>query len=173
MSSRSLLLLMLILSLLFSSCLTLKKRSTKGIEQDYESFFINDSTTQYFIKPLDFNGNDLFSCDFTFRKSGSAYSEITMNYTCINQDNHQPDTIYLVTESHHYLIAHNKLLFKERTEKNFQFRYSTNISFDQLKDFLTAPSPKVLIDRQPYQPRPSTRKKMSRIKTYLLEFELK
>jgi len=172
MKSKKFHFLLLIVFFCSTSCISIRKGSTKGAELDYESFFINDSTTQYFIKPLDFIGDKQFSCDFTFRRSGSVNSETTMNFSCFSTFNQPIDTVYLITSSNRYLIINSKLLYKERIEKSFHYRYSTTISFGQLKEFFQSPQQGVLIDQSYLKMKPATRKKINRIKTNLFEFEL-
>jgi len=155
-----------------TSCITFKRNASKGSNSNYETFYINDSTMQYFIKPIEFiNQNQVF-IDFTFRKTKLTFSDVTMNFTFISQNKRNIEKLDLICSKIRYSIAIKKMMYKETKNNKFIYRYNTIISFNELNDFLLSAEPIIEIDNEIMKSTKKTIKMLSRIKSDLFEFEL-
>jgi len=170
-------LLKIILTLIFfsflSSCITFKRNSTRKSKACYETFFINDSTMQYFIKPLEFKNSSKINIDFTFRKYNKSFSDVTMNFSCIGFQKNIVDTIYLMSNTIKYSIPVNKLMFKEMKKNIFTYRYNSITKFEILNDFFSSDNPQIQINENVYLPTKSTIKRKKQIEIQLFNFEFK
>lgn len=164
---------LLLLMFTMVSCITFKRSSTKGSNTYYETFYINDTTLQYFIKPIEFQNSSKFIADFTFRKSKQNISDITMNFSCVGKQKMEIDTVYLISDNRTYSIPINKLLFKELQKNIYTYRYGTTITFNNFNDIFSSVNPKIQVNDNIYLPTKKTYKNINKIKIYLLDFELK
>ncbi len=125
--------------LLIVACVGTKPKAGKGKKQCYESFFINDSTMQYFIKPITFkNADQKVVIDFTFRKSGNTFSAVTTNFTYFTENKTTLNSFSLAGDSIIYQAKSQKMLYKERDKKRIKYRYSTMFDYKTVrKSFLS------------------------------------
>lgn len=77
-----------IILLVFNSCFSVKPQSTKSGRNLYETFYVGEEGSQYFIKPLKFddlsNKTHLF-VDFTFRYKDQVKDSATVNFSIFSE----------------------------------------------------------------------------------------
>ena len=82
------------------SCIGIKGSGKGGKYVSYETYFINDSTIQYFIKPLKFKNKDfIFEVDFTYREIHNEGDGVTSNFTIIHEKQYDFNEIWFVSDS--------------------------------------------------------------------------
>lgn len=154
------------------SCITFKRNSSKSGSTNYETFYINDSTMQYFIKPIEFTNQNHVIVDFTFRKSKFLISDVTMNFSSISNNENNIEELDLFCNNITHLILINKMLYKEKNNNNFIRRYSTVIKYNQLSDFFLSTEMYLKVNNEIFKPSKKARNRINKIKTDLFEFEL-
>lgn len=123
--------------LVLSSCLSVKPGATKSGKKYYETFFVGEEGSQYFIKPFTFENSKLkeeVHLDLTFRYKNKINSNATINYSLfINEIIKEVDSISIVSSNIIIKSTENKLLFNERVKTNFKSRFSTEAPLSSLK----------------------------------------
>jgi len=128
----------ILLSFLFYGCLSVKPTTTKSGKNYFETFYVGEAGTQYFIKPLLFENNesnkDLF-VDITFRYKKEIKDSAILNFSI------KSPTLYKSIDS---LAISNRImdiksdnvdfLFSEKTKKGFVSRFTTKIALDGVKE---------------------------------------
>ena len=155
------------------SCISYKRSSTKGNIVYYETFYINDSTMQYFIKPLEFKSTSKLLIDYTFRKSNKTFSDVTMNFSYVGLQKSEIDTFLLIYDTLTNKNLINKLMYKEVINNSYIYRYNSTIKYIDLNKFLSSDNYKIKIKDEIFLPSKSTIKKIKKIKLNLFDFELK
>jgi len=123
-----------IIILLFSSCYGIKFNGKKSAKKHYEVFFIDQGVLQYFVKPLEFKGDDeVFSVDFTFRDSVNYFSSVTTNYSIFTENPiKQVDSAFFVTNNEQIKLHNCERFFINIKKKTYQIRNSCTITYSQL-----------------------------------------
>ncbi len=70
--------------LIFSSCMSVKPSATKGKSNNFETFYVGNEDTQYFIKPLTFkeeNTDNELLVDFTFKYKTEIKDSTIVNFS--------------------------------------------------------------------------------------------
>ena len=144
--------LLLLVSQLISSCaLTIKPAATKSAKAFYESFFVGEDGTQYFIKPIEFkaegNGDKLF-VDFTFRYKEELKDSAVINFSIENENIIKSvDSITFTNDaSSTVTLGDISLLFNEKKDKNFISRFSAKCSTKEMIDLFNNSAIKIKIN---------------------------
>ena len=128
--------LVLICIVLLSGCLSIKRGSSKSGKNLFETFYVGEDGTQYFIKPLSFFtpiNKDKIDIDFTFRYKNEVKDSVTVNLSLVGSDLIKNiDSLSFSNSAHQIISTHIELLFNERTDKLFTSRFSTKISLQDL-----------------------------------------
>jgi len=156
----------------FISCVTFKRNATKSSNTNYETFYVNDSTMQYFIKPIGFINNNEVLVDFTFRKTKSEFSEVTMNFSYLSQNKSNIEKLVLICGNIRYSYPIKKTIYKETKNSKFIYRYNAIINFTDLHDFFLSADHSIEINNEILKPSAKVIKKINIIKANLFEFEL-
>ncbi len=138
----------LVLSLVVSSCFSIKQNFNKGAKEHYEAFYVGDEGTQYFIKPLKFkkqNGEELL-LDVTLRKKNKVTSSPTLNMSImsdsyikkINQIEFINDDITISSEQ-------IKLLYNELDGNEYVSRFTNTVSPDNISELFSQKNWKIKI----------------------------
>lgn len=129
---------LILISLIFNGCFSIKPTTTKSGKNYFETFYVGTEGTQYFIKPILFSdekSNEDLIIDFTFR-----YKNEIKDSSIVNLSIKSP-TIYksidsLKISNKVVVLKSNKieLLFNEKNKTGFTSRYSTKFSLNELKE---------------------------------------
>ena len=127
---------------LLSSCLSIKPQATKSGKKLYETFFVGEEGTQYFIKPLSFESDEANSTlviDFTFRYKDQVKDSAIVNLSILNSKLIKR-VEKLVLKSAQTQINCNDitLLFNEANKDIFTNRMSTKIALSELRSFFSS-----------------------------------
>jgi len=120
------------ISLLFSSCFSIKPQVTKTGSNLWEDFFVSPGVMQYFIKPLSFtNKEQNLDIDFTFRNVSDS---VTVNFSVYsNQENNKPDSLIISNELTIISVCCLKTLILEYVNKKHKLRQTGKLSLNELK----------------------------------------
>jgi len=124
-----------VISLLtLSSCYGIKHSTISGSKPYYQSFFIGDEGTQYFIKPIEFYDNkSKLYLDITFRAKTELNDSAIVNFTIRSQHLHrQIDSAIIGNNLEKYELSNINLIFTERKNNIFNSRFSANIALIEL-----------------------------------------
>ncbi|PWH82256.1 hypothetical protein DIT68_14220 [Brumimicrobium oceani] len=124
-------------ALFLSSCSGIKPGATKSGKKYYETFFVGEEGTQFFVKPFIFENrklNEEAHLDFTFRYKDNLNSNARINYSLyVNEIIRTVDSMNITTPIINITNTENTLLFNERTKNNFKSRFSTEVPMRSLK----------------------------------------
>lgn len=102
----------------------------------YETFFIGNNQSQYFIKPIEVENDDSeFSIDYTIRNIDSDTYDITSNFTIISD--HPISKIDSVILNNKHKIVDIDKLYLESKDDQFKLRSSMKVDYNFIKDFFT------------------------------------
>lgn len=122
-----------VLSLLINGCSIFG--GGNKVEKLTQTFFVGESGTQYYIKPLEFESDsegDL-SLDITLRYKDEIKDTATINFTLLNESVIKKlDYIKLTNDSETYSTDDITLLFAERKDDDFKSRFSFRIPMADL-----------------------------------------
>jgi hypothetical protein len=119
-----------------SSCFGVKSSSTKSGKKLFETFYVGEQGTQYFIKPITFfndKNKDELQADFTFRYKDALKDSVIMNFSLetINIVK-KIDSITIFSQENKASSKKVNLLFNESKGKLFKSRFSVKILLTEL-----------------------------------------
>ena len=138
-------------SLLFilSSCFSVKPGTSNSGRNSYETFFVGDEGTQYFIKPLTFENaeNEKLLIDITFRYKDEIKDSATVNFSLITKELEKSISSFSIGNSQNQISTDKiKHLFSERADGLFKSRFSTTFSLAEIKALFQSNSWDVNVD---------------------------
>ncbi len=125
-----------IISTSLSSCFGIKHSTIGGSKSYYESFFIGDEGTQYFIKPIEFIADDAkLQMDITFRAKTELIDSATLNYTINHNILHKELTFVSINNGNTTIqINNHNLIYTERKSNKYNSRFSSKISMNEFAE---------------------------------------
>lgn len=143
------------------SCNPMKSSVKKGSAKLFETFYLGEKGTQYFIKPISFKdtNKEKISMDFTFiyNEKIHATDSATINFS-VYPKKRNGDTLILRINNKEKKSGKVKKLFQDAK----QIRFSTKVSLIDLKTFLGSNSKSISFTNE-YVPQNSTLRKMRKI----------
>jgi len=116
-----------VILIIFSSCLSLKPGSMLSGKKLYETFYIGENGTQYFIKPLTFvnDVDEKLEMDITFKYKNEIKDSAIVNVSLLGKDLiRDVDSIEILQDSCDIVLKDVKSLFSEKTKEVFNSRFS-------------------------------------------------
>ncbi len=110
------------------SCLGVKPGAVKGAKKLYETFFVGEEGTQYFIKPLILNNNivEEIKLDITFRYKNVIKDSAIINMSFLNKEIfRQADSLIITNDTAKIIIKEVKYMFSERSKDIYNSRFSS------------------------------------------------
>jgi hypothetical protein len=144
--------LIILLLLVFSSCLSIKPSTTKQGKKDFETFYVGEEGTQYFIKPIFFKDEkskeDLI-LDITFRYKNEIKDSAIVNFSIKSTIIYKTINSLKLSNKDTEIKSDNiVLLFNEKNKTGFTSRYSTKFSLKEIKELFNNDSWGVTIYNQ-------------------------
>ena len=123
------------LLIIFSSCMSIKPGATKSAKKYYETFYVGEEGTQYFIKPLTFNkedSNEKLLLDITFRYKKVVKDSSKLNFSIISGQQliKSIDSLKISNDHDDILSKDIGLLFNEKENDEFLSRFTTQIPLE-------------------------------------------
>ena len=108
-------------------CMLTKTSSVKSKETLYETFYVNDTISQYFIRPLNFKNkltHQSFHIDFVFRVANNNSNDnqtsiVTANFSVLSNAPVDVNTLQIENAPGFVTTTTCDLLFQEKQNKNF------------------------------------------------------
>ena len=127
----------------------------------YTSFFVNDSVSTYFIKPLNYkNEKTDLSLDITYQQINQNIENVIVNFSLLSDEkikNSTVEDLYINTIK----INDYKVLYNDYSNKKFDFRISVNNTVDLLKSFDSNSKIEISINKEKYLFLPNSKSKKS------------
>ncbi|GAB5523615.1 MAG: hypothetical protein Roseis2KO_14870 [Roseivirga sp.] len=127
---------LLIAMLACVSCLPVKPGATKSGGGLYETFFVGDEGTQYFIKPLEIKGEQKneMSLDMTFRYKNDINTSVTVNFSVISDSNlRQIDSLLVVNSQYSLSLTNADYMYSEKVKTGYRSRFSAKAGLKDVK----------------------------------------
>jgi len=119
--------------ILLTGCLSIKPSGVRSGKNLFESFFVGEEGTQYFIKPLVFlniQNKEEIRLDFIFRYKNVIKDSVIVNFSLVGNNIYKNfDSLSLSNKTHKIKSKSINLLFNEKKSKLFYSRFSTKFSF--------------------------------------------
>jgi len=126
-------------------CRAVKPSGVRSGKNLYETFYVGNSTTQYFIKPLRYQGqNSSLIIDYTFRYPDSASTDVVVNFSVIS------DSVLSDVEElrmGNTVVQDVKSLYNETSKKQFLSRLTGQTSIKDLKAYVIDKEHNITIKR--------------------------
>jgi len=120
---------------LSSSCLRIKPNGTKSAKKYFETFFVGEDGSQYFIKPFEFtndNGEKVL-LDITFRYKDVVKDSTKLTFTYNSKDLIKKiDSLSISNSSMSIQTNSIDLMFNERDKALIQSRFSSKVLLKDL-----------------------------------------
>lgn len=123
-------------SVLFTSCLSIKPGGVKSGKRYYETFFVGEEGTQYFIKPIELeaeDGTSTLEMDFSFRYKNNLQDSVIVKFSLLR------DTVIrriegLQIQAGQEVSAVEKItfLFSEKKKNHFVNRFEGRLPLGEL-----------------------------------------
>jgi hypothetical protein len=128
--------LFLILAFAFTACMGVKPQGTRATSRHFESFYLGEGISQYFIKPMKFTQDkNTLLVDFTIRQDNYLSEGGTMNFSLKTPELFDKvDSLFISTSTAKIYAENLERLFLQKDSKNYHIRTSSSVS----KDFITA-----------------------------------
>jgi len=117
------------------SCISIKPGGTKSGKNLYETFYVGEEGTQYFIKPLSFSGKNkvLLKLDFTFRYKVAMKDSAVVNISFLNTEIIRClDSVKIANGTNTMVFKKINCLFAEQKEKMYHTRFTAKGSLAEL-----------------------------------------
>ena len=164
-----------LLFILITSCHSVKPTGGKYNPSDYESFFLGEGKTQYFIQPLIFKGEDAkFEIDFTFRDENFENSIAVANFSISSQHSiTKIDSLIFNTSDLKIIASDINKIYHQKEGKKQNLRSTSNISGNQLSQIFESKNLQISVygnnQELKFNPSKKINKKRLRIHSNLIE----
>jgi len=122
----------LLIIFIASGCFSVKPSTTKSGKNLYETFFVGEEGTQYFIKPIAFENSDKTESlllDLTFRYKNEIKDSTVLNFTLEGPDIYKNFDAVSIANPELLAAAQNlELLFNETDKGRYISRFTAKIS---------------------------------------------
>ena len=162
--------------LILSSCFSVKPGATKAGGKLFETFFVGEEGTQYFIKPLKFTNekSESLKLDITFRYKNEIKDSAIVNLSFLSNDLFKSiDSLRIDNGEYSTLIKELNLLFAERSKDMYNIRFSTKVNLADIKKLFERNDWRFLQYRNGestlYTPNKATKKKIDKLNYEVFE----
>jgi hypothetical protein len=122
--------------LLLSACMATKPSATKSAKKYFETFYVGEEGTQYFIKPLVFASEASpteMMIDMTFRYKDEIKDSVLVHISLEGPDLHKSISKLQFKQGEQEVQASSiALMFNENTKKGFKSRFSAQLSLQEV-----------------------------------------
>ncbi len=143
---------LILISLMFSGCLSIKPSTTRSGKNYFETFFVGEEGTQYFIRPIlfkDEKSNEDLILDITFRYRNEIKDSATVNFSIKSSIIYKTiDSVKLFNRDDKIESDQIALLFNEKSKAGFISRYSTRFSLKDIKEMFNNDAWEMIIYNQ-------------------------
>lgn len=147
-------LLLFVFTALFISCSSVKQSTSKPTSKHFETFFIGNGTTQYFIRPLTFErkvDKQRLEIDFTFRSNPSVSKEekVNINFSIYKNTTDRNEKFFILGKDETDSIKKEvTILFSEKTKKGYLHRYNTTVLLKDLQEIFKQSNWELILENE-------------------------
>ncbi len=108
----------------------MKPNGTKSAAKYYETFFVGEEGTQYFVKPIKFSNNEdeILTLDITFRYKDQVKDSATITFSFFSEDLIKKIDSISLSNKNIFLKSYKvDLMFNERDKGLIESRFSSKI----------------------------------------------
>ena len=134
-----------------SSCLGMKPGGGSSGKKLYETFFVGEEGTQYFIKPLLFCNKlkEELKFDITFRYKSEIKDSAIINITLISKEIVKNiDSLQITSNTNVTTIKEAKYMFCERNKETYICRFSTKVKLSDVEKLFDNNSWNIILYKQ-------------------------
>lgn len=120
--------LIIALVLFVAGCFSVKPGSVKSGKNLFETFYVGEEGTQYFIKPLEFRNaqNESFIMDITFRYKDELKGSAVLNFSVVNNELLKNiDNIEIISADNRIARNSPKHIYSEKNKEFFTSRFTS------------------------------------------------
>lgn len=125
----------LLFAVIVTSCFTVRPAAVKTNKKLFETFFLGDQGTQYFIKPLIFQDDfkNYLELDITFRYLDKILDSAIINFSIYSREHIKAlDSITINNKGYSVVARDVNYLYSERSKQFFKSRFSTKVGLSDL-----------------------------------------
>ena len=162
----------LILTLLTTSgCMGLKTSGNKGGKTYYETFFVGEQGTQYFIKPISFtNENSQVKLDITFRYKDEIKDSATISFSILGKTVLKKINHFNISSGQNKIPLHKiNLLFNEKRKDLITSRFSGKVLLKDLHELFKSTPWEVQVNSPTLNSKYTSSKKANKVISTLQE----
>lgn len=119
-----------------TGCLSVKPAATKSGKNLFETFYVGDEGTQYFIKPLilvNTQNREEIAIDFTFRYKNEIKDSVALNLSLQSSNIFKSfDSLSFSNQTHKIVSKELRLLFNEKRNSLYISRFTTKFPLVEL-----------------------------------------
>ena len=163
-------LIFILLSIIFPSCFNVKSASTRSANNLFETFFVGEEGTQYFIKPLSFvNANkEKLHIDFTFRYKNKVDGFASAKMTIESEKPIKKIKKILISNTKKTIpLSEIEFMFIKREKNKFNSRFSAVTEIRNLEELFSSNSWFLEIELEEkvvkFQPQKQTKKSIYKL----------
>jgi hypothetical protein len=125
------------ISVMLSSCMSIRPSATRSGNSSFETFYIGDGATQYYIKPVVFKSQKFdLKIDFTFRCADDLNANATVNFSMVGDSIVKSiDSLIFKCPSADFKTHEIKLIFNEKKKEKFTSRFTCSIPLSVLNSY--------------------------------------
>mgnify|MGYP006924391956 CR=1 FL=1 len=160
-------------AIVLTSCAGTKGSGAKNNSMSlYESFFINDSTMQYFIGGLKFKEEAKISVDFTLRVVNDRPKPVVMNFTILSEVPLEQTKLQMRVSDQQWSVFDMSIMYREKQKKLYKYRYSSLVEFEKINLFFKAKERSFVLNEKVLTPKKKVVKQMELLGKDLFGFVL-
>ncbi|MBL7712768.1 MAG: hypothetical protein JNL13_09900 [Chitinophagaceae bacterium] len=126
-----------LLSFVFTGCLTIRPAAVKAGKSLYETFLAGNGHTMYFLKPLHFKtqaGKGAIDMDFTFSHKNVSTDTVSIKFSVLDEQVLKSvDSMRIISGTTSVLLKPLTHMFSDRGHGEYINRFSTITGLDNLK----------------------------------------
>lgn len=147
--------LLLGVGIVLSGCFSVKPSSAKSGKKLFDTFFVGEEGTQYFIKPLlleSVTSDEKLHIDFTFRYKDQVKDSSTVNISIQSPHLYKSlDGLQIANATAHIAASEPTLLFNEKSGQVFVSRFTTKISLQDTEKMFNGGGDWTIVASHPSQ----------------------
>ena len=156
--------------IILSSCFSIKSEAVKSGKKLYETFFVGEAGTQYFIKPLMFSNknNEELLLDITFRYKNEIKDSAVVNVSFLSEEVFKEvDSLKINNEANSIIIKKLKYIFSERNKEIYNCRFLFKVDLFHINTIFDSSNWHLILYKNEgiskYTPSKATKKKIDKL----------
>ncbi len=153
-----------------TACMGVRPAAQKAGKKLYETFYVGEEGTQYFIKSLTFDNirKGEIELDMTFRSNKQTADSAILNISVFGDEVLKAaDSLQITNSTSKLVVRELKYMFADRKKDEFHSRFSTKVSLDELALLFENENWNITLyhdnEKSEYIAKSNTKKKINRV----------